>query len=51
MISMVSVDLVAKQRYGNHISAAVNQNATMDEAVFPVGDAPMLCNEDLMQLE
>jgi hypothetical protein len=34
-----------------NISAAVNQHATIDEAVFSVGAAPSPYNEDLMQLE
>jgi hypothetical protein len=34
-----------------HISAAVNQHATIEEAVFSVGVNPSLYNEDLTQLE
>jgi hypothetical protein len=48
---MVSAALVATQRCGKHISAAVNQHATIEEAVFSVGAAPRLYNEDLTQLE
>jgi hypothetical protein len=48
---VVSVTLVVKQRCGKHISAAVSQNATMEDAVFSVGAATMLYNEDLRQLE
>jgi hypothetical protein len=33
------------------ISAAVNQHTTIEEAVFSVGAAPRLYNEDLKQLE
>jgi hypothetical protein len=33
-----------------HISAAVNQHSTIEEAVFSVGSAPRLYNEDLRQL-
>jgi hypothetical protein len=39
------------QLCGKHISTAVNQHATIEEAVFSVGAAPRLCNEDLMHLE
>jgi hypothetical protein len=39
------------QRYGKHISAAVNPHATIEEAVFSVGAVPTLYNEDLTQLE
>jgi hypothetical protein len=42
---------VATQRCGKHISAAVNQHATIEEAVFSVRPAPRLYNEDLSQLE
>jgi hypothetical protein len=34
---MVSVALVAMQLCGKHISVAVNQHATIEEAVFSVG--------------
>jgi hypothetical protein len=47
----VSEALVAMQRCGKHISAAVNQHATIEEPVFSVGAAPRLHNEDLRQLE
>jgi hypothetical protein len=36
------------QLCGTHISAAVNQHATLEEVVFSVG---LLHNEDLAQLE
>jgi hypothetical protein len=32
-------------------SAVANQNATIEEALFSVGSAPMLYNEDFKQLE
>jgi L-lysine 2,3-aminomutase len=51
VFSVVSTTLVAVQQYGKHISAAVNQHATIEEAVFSVGDAPGLYNEDLTRLE
>jgi hypothetical protein len=51
VLSVVSVALVAKQRCGKHIPAAMNQHATMEEAVFCVGAIPMLYNEDFRQLE
>jgi hypothetical protein len=43
--------LVATQLFGKHIFAAVNQHATVEKAVFSVGAAPRLYNEDLTQLE
>jgi hypothetical protein len=39
------------QRCGKHISSAVNQRATIEEAVFSVGAAPRLYNKDLTHLE
>jgi hypothetical protein len=48
---MVSAALVARQRCGKHMSAAVNQHATIEETVFSAGDAPKLYDEDLRQLE
>jgi hypothetical protein len=39
------------QLCGKHTSAAVNQHATIEEAVFSVGTTPRLYNEDLTQLE
>jgi hypothetical protein len=39
------------QRCGKHISAAVNQHATIEEGVFSMGGAPRLYNEDLRPLE
>jgi hypothetical protein len=39
------------QLCGKHISAAANQHATIEEAVFSVGAALRLYNEDLTQLE
>jgi hypothetical protein len=42
---------VAKQRCGKHISAAVYQHATIEEAMFSLGAALRLYNEDLRQLE
>jgi hypothetical protein len=34
---------------GKHTSEAVNQHATIEEAVFSVATAPRLYNEDLTQ--
>jgi hypothetical protein len=51
VFSVVSVSLVATQRCGKHISAAVNQHATIEAAVFSLGATPILYNEDLTQLE
>jgi hypothetical protein len=39
VFSVVRAALVATQRYGKYISAAVNQHATIEEAVFSVGAA------------
>jgi hypothetical protein len=47
----VRAALVATQRCGKHISAAVNQYATIEEALFFVGSAPLLYNEDIMRLQ
>jgi hypothetical protein len=44
---VISTALVVKQRCGKHISAAVNQHATIQKAVFSMGVAPRLYNEDL----
>jgi hypothetical protein len=41
----------AKQLCGKHISAEVNQHATIEEAVFSVRAATRLYNKDLRQLE
>jgi cysteine sulfinate desulfinase/cysteine desulfurase-like protein len=41
----------ATERCGKHISEAVNQRAAIEEAVFSVGAAPMLYNEDLTHLK
>jgi hypothetical protein len=43
--------LAATQLCGKHIFAAVNQHATIQEAVFFCGSGPRLYNEDLPQLE
>jgi hypothetical protein len=51
VFSVVSAVLVVMQQRAKHISAAVNQHATIEEAVFSVGAAPSLYNEDLRQLE
>jgi hypothetical protein len=48
--SMIRSVSIARQRRGKHISAAVNQFATIEEAVFSVGVTPRLYNEDLRQL-
>jgi hypothetical protein len=36
VFSVVNATLVAKQRCGKHISTAINQHATTEEAVFSV---------------
>jgi hypothetical protein len=42
---------IATQSCGKHISAAVNQHATIEEAVFSMEAAPRLYNGNLQQLE
>jgi hypothetical protein len=39
------------QLCGKHVSAAVNQHATIEEAFFSVRAAPRLYNDDLPQQE
>jgi hypothetical protein len=51
VFSVVSAALVATQRCSKHVSAAVNQEATIEKAVFSVGAALRLYNEDLMEIE
>jgi hypothetical protein len=51
VFSVVHAGRVATQRCGKHISAAVNQHATIKEAAFSLWSAPTLHNEDLTQLE
>jgi hypothetical protein len=48
--SVVSASLVATQRCGKHMSATVNQHATIEEAVFFVGPLRGYIR-DLRQLE
>jgi hypothetical protein len=50
VFSVVRAVSIARQRCGKHISAAVNQFKTIEKAVFSVGIAPRLYNEDLRQL-
>jgi hypothetical protein len=50
VFSVAQAALVATQRCGKHISAAVNQQATIEKAVFSLGTAPRLYNEDFGQL-
>jgi hypothetical protein len=42
VFSLVRAALVAAQRCGKHTSTAVNQHATIKEAVFSLGAAPSL---------
>jgi hypothetical protein len=51
VFSVVSDALVATQQCGKHISAAMNQHEPTEEAVFSVGAASRLYNEDVRQLE
>jgi hypothetical protein len=48
---VVRAELVVTQRCGKHVSEALNQDATIEEAVFSVGAVPRLYKEDLRQLE
>jgi hypothetical protein len=50
-LSVVSVAFVVTHLCGKHISAAVNQHATIKETVFSVWAALRLHNEDLTQLQ
>jgi hypothetical protein len=45
VFSAVCAEHVATQRCDKHIPAAVNQHATIEEAVFSVVAAPRLYNE------
>jgi hypothetical protein len=51
VFSVVRAARVAMQQCGKHFSAALNQHATIEEAVFSVGTARRLYNEDIGQLE
>jgi hypothetical protein len=51
MFSVVRAARVVMQQCSKHISAAVNQHATTEEAVFSVGAVSALYNEDLRKLE
>jgi hypothetical protein len=49
VFSVFSGALVPTQQCSKHISAEVNQHATMEEAVFSLGATPGLNNKDLRQ--
>jgi hypothetical protein len=51
LFSVVSCELVAKQRRGKHISEADNQHATIKETVFSLGVAPRLYDQNLRQTD
>jgi hypothetical protein len=51
MCSVASDARVAAQLCGKHVSAAVNQHATIEQAMFSAVAAPRLYNDDLKQLE
>jgi hypothetical protein len=51
VFSVVRAKLVLTQRWGKYASAAVNQHATTEKAVFSVGAAPTLYNEDLRHVK
>jgi hypothetical protein len=50
VFSVVRAARVATQRRGKYITAAVNQHTSIEKAVFSVGVASRLYNEDLTQL-
>jgi hypothetical protein len=50
VFSVVIAELIATRRCGKHISAAVDQQATIEEAVFSMGSTSRLYNEDIRQL-
>jgi hypothetical protein len=50
VFSVIRAALVAVQRCGKRTSAAVKQHTIIEQAVFSVGTAPRLHNEDLKQL-
>jgi phage terminase Nu1 subunit (DNA packaging protein) len=50
VFSVVGAALAATQRYDKHTCAAVNQQGTIEEAVFSLGVAPRIYNEDRRQL-
>jgi hypothetical protein len=51
VFSVVHITCVAMRWCSKHISAAVNQHTTIEEAVFSVGATPRPNNEDVTQLE
>jgi hypothetical protein len=51
VFSMVHTMCIATQLCGKHISAAVNQNATVEEAVFTVGSPHAYITRISTQLE
>jgi hypothetical protein len=51
VFSVAHAKSATTQRCSKHISAAVNQLATIEEALFYLGTAPRLYKEDLRQLE
>jgi hypothetical protein len=51
VFSVVRAELVATKRCGKHIFATVNQHATIEEAVYFLGAAQRLYNEDRRQLK
>jgi hypothetical protein len=51
-VSVVRFARVDRQRCGKHISATVNEHATIEEAIFSVGPPRgYTYNEDIIQLE
>jgi hypothetical protein len=51
VFSVVRAARVATQRCGKHISAAVNQHAVIEEAVFSVWAAPKFYNEEFRSFQ
>jgi hypothetical protein len=51
VFSLIRAARFASQRRGKHISAEVNQHATIEEAMFSMRAAPKLYNEDPTQVE
>jgi hypothetical protein len=50
MFSVVRVARFATQRFDKHITAAPNQHAIIEEAVFSLAAVPRIYNEDLKHL-
>lgn len=51
VFTVASAALVPRKQSGKHISAAVKNTQTLEEAVFSMVATPRLYNEDIRQLE